>query len=182
MKKFSSLKSTSVLVAMVLGGLILTMGALNVFSADSGATVGQKAPAFDLPNLNGGSTLSLAQFKGEPVVVTFWATWCPPCRHEVPALKKIYKEYSSRGVKFISVTLQYKQTKNDVTQFQKQHALPYPVLWDANNKVTYAYGVSAIPANFVIGPDGKIKYRSAQINTQFVNVLNKYAKPAEASK
>ncbi len=134
--------------------------------------VGQKAPDFKLEPIGGGRPFSLSQFKGKPVVLVFWATWCGPCRREIPALKELYQTYTQKGVQVVTVTIEYRQTREQVVQFQQTNQLPYIVLWDAQNKVSDAWGVEGIPTNLVVDAKGVIRFRGNALDGELVGALD----------
>jgi cytochrome c biogenesis protein CcmG/thiol:disulfide interchange protein DsbE len=156
----------------LLSGLFLLSPALPSSSAQiTGTDVGQTAPDFKLPPVGGGRAYSLSQFKGKPVVLIFWATWCPPCRREIPALKSLYERYTQKGVAVVTVTIDYRQTQEDVLNFQRVNELPYPILWDADNKVSDDWGVEGIPTNMVLDKKGVIRYRGHSMDDDLVSAI-----------
>ncbi|PLX32184.1 MAG: hypothetical protein C0600_03495 [Ignavibacteria bacterium] len=118
------------------------------------AQVGEKAPAFSLKDKDG-NTVTLASLEGKVVVLNFWATWCPPCRAEIPDFKKVYQNYREKGVEIIGVSLDQKGW-SAVRPFLKKWDINYPVvLGDA--KIARAYGnIRSIPTTFIIDREGTI--------------------------
>lgn len=119
-----------------------------------GPLVGKAAPNFNLKMLDGG-TLSLASLKGRPVVVNFWASWCPPCRDEAPLLAQLSGQQSAGGLAVVGVLFQDKPA--DSRKFVNEEGLAYPNLLDPNSDIAINYGVSAVPETFFIDKDGVVR-------------------------
>lgn len=145
-------------------------------AVETGYGVGKQPPDFKLKVVGGNNTVNLAQFRGKPVVLVYWAGWCGPCRKEIPALKELYSKYSSKGVQFVSVAIGYRQTEEDVAKFAAAQQLPYVILWDKDNKVSEEWAVRSIPTNFVIDLDGVIRYRSFGISPEVETLLQSMIK------
>jgi thiol-disulfide isomerase/thioredoxin len=108
---------------------------------------------FNLPLLNG-SSVRLSSLRGKVVFLNFWATWCPPCRSEMPSMEKLYQRYKNNGLEFIAVDIM--EDKSDVAGFVKDFKLTFPVAIDRDGHVSNDYGISAIPTTFIIDRNGKI--------------------------
>ena len=119
--------------------------------------VGSGAPAFTLANLDG-KAVSSDTFKGKVVILDFWATWCPPCREEIPHLVRLQSKYRGQGLEVVGLALDAGGAK-DVRPFAEEHGVNYTMLI-GNEDVTKAYGnISMIPTTFVIDRNGKIAHR-----------------------
>jgi peroxiredoxin len=124
------------------------------------------APAWTLTDLNG-KTVRLSDFKGKVVVLDFWATWCPPCREEIPNFIKIQKEWKNKGVTMVGLSMDT-TTPADVAAFVKENGMNYPIVM-ANDKTAEAYGAdSGIPFTFVIDRKGQIVARHQGITAKAV--------------
>jgi cytochrome c biogenesis protein CcmG/thiol:disulfide interchange protein DsbE len=116
----------------------------------------EPAPDFELDRMNG-DTFHLDAHRGEVVVVNFWATWCPPCREEIPGFVKLQKEYGDDGLTIVGVSMD-DGGFSTVRPFADKMDINYPLVMD-DGKVGRAYGpVRALPSTFVVGPDGMIQH------------------------
>jgi cytochrome c biogenesis protein CcmG/thiol:disulfide interchange protein DsbE len=112
------------------------------------------APAWELSDLNG-KPIRLSDFGGKIVVLNFWATWCPPCRREVPALIAFQKEYADKGVQVVGVSMD-KQGATEVASFAKKMGINYPIVL-GDQKMSEAYGgIEGIPTTFIIDRQGNV--------------------------
>ncbi|MEO7557533.1 MAG: TlpA disulfide reductase family protein [Gammaproteobacteria bacterium] len=115
----------------------------------------QKAPDVRFSTLDGRS-INLAELRGRPVLVTFWATTCTSCMKEMPHLISLYRELAPRGLEIIGVAMSYDPI-NDVIALSKNRQIPYPIAHDTHNKAALAFGdVRLTPTNILIAPDGRI--------------------------
>jgi cytochrome c biogenesis protein CcmG/thiol:disulfide interchange protein DsbE len=118
------------------------------------AQVGKQAPAFSLKDKDG-KTITLESLKGKVVVLNFWATWCPPCRAEIPDFKKVYDKYKGKDVEIIAVSLDHKGW-DVINPFLKKWEINYPVVL-GGAQIAKDYGnVRSIPTTFIINKEGKV--------------------------
>jgi peroxiredoxin len=153
-------------LGVVVGGILLA-GAIWAHA--------DKAPDFSLKDLNG-KTVKLADLKGKAVILDFWATWCPPCRAEIPDLNTLYKEYKKKGATIVGVALD-EGGKTAIVAGMKKYklSLDYPILI-GNQDISKLYGgIDAIPTTFILDKGGNIvnKYIGLQEKKVFVEDLNK---------
>jgi peroxiredoxin len=122
-----------------------------------------RVPSFSLPKLDG-QTLRSEELKDNIVILDFWATWCESCVSEIPELNKLEKEYSSRGVKVVGLTVQ-SGWASDIQKFAKQYNMRYTVLV-GNDDTVSDFGIISFPNTYVIGPGWKLykKYSGASEN------------------
>ncbi len=114
----------------------------------------KKAPNFTLKTADG-ATIELAKLKGKTVVVNFWATWCGPCRAEIPGFLEVYAKYKSKGLEIVGVSLD-QGGWDDVKPFVKKLNISYPIVL-GNDKVSRLYGnIEAIPTTFIVDKNGMI--------------------------
>jgi len=129
------------------------------------ARLNHAAPAFTLPRLHGDGDLSLASLRGKAVVLNFWASWCAPCRDEVPALEKAWDKYRRRGVVVLGVDQQ--DVSSDARKFAKKYGMTYPLVRDGPGHVVAKYGLTGVPETFFIGRDGKlVKHTAGRVDEQ----------------
>jgi len=120
---------------------------------NSDKIVNSKAPAFTLKDLNG-KTVPLSAFKGKVVLLNFFATWCPPCRAEMPALNKLYHALKPRGLEVVAVSTD--RSINDIKDFLEKHRVDFPILFDADRSASKQYRVFSMPTTFLIDRNGMI--------------------------
>lgn len=113
------------------------------------------APAFSLASRAGGQ-VSLAELKGQVVMINFWASWCGPCRQEFPALDQIYAKYKPMG--FTLVAINVETEKADAEKFLSATPASFPILFDPDNKVSGSYGVSAMPTTILVDRQGRVRW------------------------
>ena len=147
-------------VQLVIFGVVLVIGVFTIVSnlTSSGPAKypqpGGKAPDFTLIGLDG-KKHKLSEFKGKPVMLNFWGTFCPPCKEEMPAIQRQYDKWSQQGVVFLGVNLD--QSPITVQAFMEQFKLNLPTLLDPKEEVRKLYGVSEYPTTFFIQADGTVK-------------------------
>lgn len=128
-------------------------------AVQTGIMPGQRAPDFTLSDLSGNSfTLSELQGK-KPVLIIFWATWCPACLQSIPSFSNIHAQFSSRGLEVISINIASNDPLPRVQRFQEINNLPYRILYDERNAVSRTFAVFGIPTTLIIDRDGIIRYR-----------------------
>ena len=126
----------------------------------SSTSARQHAPSFSLPSLDG-KEIALETLRGKVVLLTFWATWCGPCRSEMPALEQLYRDFRAYP-DFALLTVNTEQrSMRSLREFIAKNNYDFPVLLDADNAVSAAYGVSALPSAFVIDREGRIVFSHA---------------------
>lgn len=119
-----------------------------------------------------GKTWNLRGLGGRVVLVNFWATWCPPCRKEIPDLSALYGQFANQGLVILGISA---ETAEKVAPFVHEHSVPYPVLLDPDRKVSALFGVEGIPKSYVYGRDGKLVASAIDMRTrqQFLAMLAK---------
>jgi len=124
---------------------------------EASAFVAKPAPAFSLASLDG-RTISLSDYAGKKVVVSYWASWCGPCKVEMPELRDFYQRYHQTNSDFEILAISIDENRSDAEGYAATEKLPFPVLLDPESKTADAYSVEGIPAMFLIGKDGKVEY------------------------
>ncbi len=133
-----------------------------------------KAPDFKLTDTQG-KQITLSGLKGKVVVLNFWATWCPPCKAEIPDFVKTYEKYKNKGLVIISVAVNSKI--NDVKEFVKQYKITYPVAMSDNNIEQVYGGINAIPTTFIIDKQGNLVPGGKKIGMFMKGELEKVVAP-----
>jgi peroxiredoxin len=117
--------------------------------------VPKPAQDFTLKDINGNNDIKLSSLKGKAVIINFWATWCYPCREEIPDLQKSYDENKDKGLVILGVNI--KENESKVSKFAKDYKMTYPILLDIDGTTSDAYRVFGIPTSFFIDRNGLIK-------------------------
>ena len=106
---------------------------------------------FELQDLSGVSR-RLSDFRGKVVFLNFWATWCGPCRFEMPSMEKLYKRLKDEGLEIVAVNLQ--EDRSSVEQFVDEYGLSFPVLLDTTGRIGATYGARSIPTTYIVDREG----------------------------
>jgi peroxiredoxin len=117
--------------------------------------VGKKAAEFTLPDVSG-EEVALQSFRGKVVLLNFWATWCGPCREELPELDRVQEKFRKRGFVVVAVTVD--NELDNIRSFMKKYDLKLQALWDRRKKVVDAYKVEKMPSSYLIDRNGVIRF------------------------
>lgn len=120
------------------------------------AQKGFLAPDFALETANG-EVIRLSELRGRPVIVNVWASWCPPCREEMPALERVYQSYREQGAVILGVNSTAQDDRREALAFATEQGLTFPILFDTDGQVTKLYGIRALPTTYFIDAQGKIQ-------------------------
>lgn len=121
--------------------------------------IGHAAPDFTLAMLgssSGKSALSLSDFKGKSVVLNFWASWCAPCKDELPLLESTWKRMRAQGKDVVFLGIDYQESSSTATSFLQQNSISYPTVLDANGSVALKYGITSLPDTIFIDHNGTV--------------------------
>jgi len=118
--------------------------------------VGGPAPPFTLNDLEG-RLVNLADYHGKPILLTFWATWCEPCKKEMPEIQAAYEQHMDQG--FVVLAVNFGENPDPVRSFAHHGRLTFPILLDPSVKVASRYGVVSLPVSFFIDSNGLIRER-----------------------
>ena len=119
------------------------------------SNIDSAAPDFTLKSLNG-KNIRLNELKGEVILLNFWASWCGPCRQEMPELDKLHKKYQRLGFKVLGVNVEKDPTA--ANKLLKKNPVIFPILYDTENKVSKLYAVKGMPTTVIIDRDGKMRF------------------------
>ena len=117
---------------------------------------GGATPALELAEPNG-KVHRLADYGGTTVLVNFWATWCAPCRAEMPSMERLRREMEGRP--FVILAVNVGEGPRIASEFAEKLSLEFPILLDRKSRVARAWGAKVLPASYLIGPDGRVRYR-----------------------
>ena len=147
-----------VAVALILGlAVVLTLAFARDPHDIKTGTVGKPAPAFALPSLTDGATVSLAQYTGKIVVLNFWASWCIPCKEENPALAEVWERY--RGTDVVLIGIVFQDSAGAARDYTTRLGNTWSSALDADGRMALSYGVFGPPETYFIGADGIIAGR-----------------------
>ena len=148
-------------ITILLAGLVWTY-----VSADQEGTTtagqipapreGFLAPDFTVETLEGES-VQLSDFRGKVVLVNLWATWCPPCQAEMPAMQRMYVEYKEQGFTILAVNMTYQDSPSAIAPFAKDNNLTFPILLDKSGSVAKGYQLRSLPSSFFIDRFGIVQ-------------------------
>ncbi|MEK4254808.1 redoxin domain-containing protein [Ureibacillus sp. FSL K6-2830] len=134
------------------------------------------APEFTLTDLSG-ADVKLSDFKGKIVILNFWATWCPPCREEMPAMQKFYEQNKENGIEIVAVNLtNIDNGVQAVESFVQDYGLTFPILLDKDGVVGNTYGILTLPTSYILDPKGGVIQKiigpmNEQMMTEIVNSI-----------
>ncbi|HET7445067.1 MAG TPA: TlpA disulfide reductase family protein [Solirubrobacterales bacterium] len=149
----------SVRSAIAVLAVLAVVGLLAFGLASHGSSriqLGEAAPDPTLPKLDGGGGGSLAEHRGEWVLVNFWASWCGPCKEEAPALEQFQRQH--QGDDFTVLGIDSRDLSGDGRAFVRKHELSYPQLHDGEGDMAHEYGTTGVPENFLVDPKGKVRW------------------------
>ncbi|MDX1521243.1 MAG: TlpA disulfide reductase family protein, partial [Anaerolineae bacterium] len=130
---------------------------------------GHPAPDFALETLDG-QEVRLSDFKGQPVIINFWATWCGPCRIEMPHLQAAYAEHQADGLVVLGVNLTARDSVEDIPEFRDEFGLTFPIILDQDGEVATTYRLIGQPASVFVNKEGVVhEVFHGPINQQFID-------------
>ncbi len=145
------------LVVAVLGGALYAGAELGGTSMAQ-VRVGSPTPEFHATTLDGTArTKSIADYKGQVVLINLWATWCGPCVIEMPSIQRLYDRYRDAGLKVVAVAVDDPGYEQRILDFVAEHHLTFEILHEGTGKIEAAFQTQGIPATFLIGRDGRIR-------------------------
>ncbi len=141
--------------------VLVTLGALACGGepgAARGVSIGAPAPAYEAETLDG-TPVSLAAERGRVVLVNIWATWCKPCRQEIPALDTLYRRHGAAGFIVAGVSIDVQGEKERIGAFARDLGASYPLWHDPDDRVSTTFLAIGVPASYLIGRDGTLRWR-----------------------
>ena len=135
---------------LVVAAMLFAAGQIQAASTAAGP-----APDFTLKS-NSGKNIKLSELRGQVVMINFWASWCGPCRQEMPLLDQLYQRYQPMGFTLLGVNVE--EDSGAADKILKEIPVSFPVLYDNKSKVSESYQVQAMPSTFLIDRDGKLRY------------------------
>jgi len=152
--------SLVVIGAAIVGGLWIWVSAVPADATTGGLIPSPRegflAPDFTLDSLSG-APISLSDMRGKAVVLNLWASWCPPCRAEMPAIQRVYQENHERGLEVLAVNMTAQDNLAAVEKFVQEFNLTFPILLDPSGEVGNTYLMRALPTTFFIDQEGVIQ-------------------------
>ena len=151
---------TLYILLLIAGASWIELSAIPIGVASNDHTIapqaGFAAPDFTLKSADG-RNYSLSELKGQAILLNLWATWCPPCRAEMPTIEKMYQEYKDQGLVVIAINMTYQDDPSSVVPFAQEYGLTFPILLDETGIVASAYQLRSLPSSFFINRKGIIQ-------------------------
>ena len=153
---------------LIVGGIVMTLGGLLAAATltSGGVTiVGPGAPAPDFSVLtvpdSGGTpvTMTMAAYRGKPILLNIWATWCAPCRAEMPRIERLNRELGPAGLAIVAISIDNPGMTDAIREFRAEMGLTFEVLHDESGKIRDAYQTSGVPETFLIDRQGVVRRR-----------------------
>lgn len=147
-------------ILMAFGGVLILLAIVMLFSRSSPAQsvtppqIGSTLGDFTLKDVNG-ELVRLSDYKGRPVLINTWATWCPPCKAEMPLLNQYYQSHAEEG--FVILAINAGDTQAEAASFVLQNGLKFPVLLDPETQLLNQMNIHSFPTSILVGKDGKVK-------------------------
>ena len=116
------------------------------------------APAFELADPDG-QPIRLADYRGKTLIVNFWATWCPPCRAEMPSLQRAWEQVRGDGIELIAINVG--ESEGTIQRYLEQVPIGFPLPMDRDSKVVQQWPIRGLPTTFVVDPEGRLAYKAA---------------------
>lgn len=141
------------------GRALLLLAVLGCGTGESGSVaIGSPLPAYATTDLAGDS-VSLAKERGSVVLLNLWATWCHPCRDEVPVLEALHQRFASQGLRVVGVSVDAAGDEAAIREFARRYRMTYPIWRDPGERISQLYLAIGVPATFLVGRDGTLLWR-----------------------
>ncbi|RLQ92798.1 thiol-disulfide oxidoreductase ResA [Planomicrobium sp. Y74] len=180
-KKRSILKTSFLVGIAALIIYVLYTNLSDIKKSGAALSIGDDAPDFQLINLEG-ETVKLSDYRGQGVFLNFWATYCPPCKKEMPFMQNQYELFKEKGVTILTVDIA--EPHPVVEKFAVKYGLTFPILLDLNQETMDLYDVAAIPVSFLIDENGKVVDRisSSLTESQIADYMEQIMPDSEIDK
>lgn len=170
-KKIIGLLLVAVLIGVMVAGIVkknieettefdnIALGSeVEFLATKEGLALGETAPDFELETLEG-ETVKLSDYRGKKVILNFWATWCPPCRAEMPHMQKYYEQQAAKdNVEVLAVNLTTKDHGMEkITSFVSEYKLSFPILLDSKGAMGSVYQAVTIPTSYILDTEGRVQ-------------------------
>ncbi len=169
-------KKWGLLTLLVAIAGLFALASIRVGQMTRPVEVGQLAPDFTLPDLDG-NMVSLRDYRGRVVIINFWATWCPPCRKEMPAFQQLHQEMGDRVV---ILAVDRAEPAKTVRKFFDKYGLTFTALLDQTDELTVRYQLTGIPESFFVDKNGIV--RAKFIGAMTIDQMRKFVQIAEGSR
>jgi cytochrome c biogenesis protein CcmG/thiol:disulfide interchange protein DsbE len=144
--------------ALALSALVVACARGDRASMPARVDVGLPAPAYQTVSISG-DTVSLASLRDKVVLLNVWATWCHPCRDEIPELREVHTRYAGQGLELVGVSVDAQGNEDAIREFMKEFRMNYPVWLDPDERVSNQFLVVGVPATFLIDRKGVLRWR-----------------------
>lgn len=134
---------------------VMVVASFFIVSVAQAEAIDAVAPDFTLKSRSG-ENMKLSEFRGDVVMINFWASWCAPCRQEMPLLEDMYKKYNELGFVLLGVNVEENSAK--ANDFLRDVPVSFPILFDDKNEISKLYKVVAMPSTIMVDRDGKMRY------------------------
>lgn len=142
---------------LTLAAGLFTLGCTGETAPRSGS-IGDPAPSYQATTV-AGDTVRLEQLRGQVVMLNVWATWCEPCRDEMPALERLHREYGPQGLQVVASSIDLRNADREVREFVSQYGLTFTVLRDPDNRVSRVFLLPGVPNTILIDRKGTVVHR-----------------------
>jgi peroxiredoxin len=144
---------------------LLLLSTIIGLNCQASLKINKTAPNFILKS-SGGGNISLSELRGKVVVINFWATWCVPCRQEVPQMEKLYQRFSKKGLTIVAINVGNNSDK--AKRISKELGITFPILFDSDSNVSEEYGVFAMPSTYFVDRTGNLRkiHRSFELGDE----------------
>lgn len=151
----------------LVGGILVLLAGLVIGSsrvrAPNPVEVGARAPDFEAKTIDGPArTRRLSDYRGQVVLLNVWATWCDPCRTEMPSIERLYREMGPRGLKVLAVSIDDAGAERDIREFAQEYGLTFDILHDPTGEIQRIYLLVGVPESFLIDQRGVIRKTAFQ--------------------